>query len=496
MVLAGVCALFLACGQAGGGSGGPSSGGGVGGTGVTTGPITAFGSIFVNEIEWFIDNSEIEFDEQMGSEDDLRIGMVVRVEGEIDREAGTGQAQRVYFDDELEGPIERITDVGLDGLIKELLILGRTVQIQAGVTQFDDDEGDDEEDSDSDFGFDTIAVGDVVEVSGLIDQNGTIRATHIELEGEIKFGVTEVELKGIIEGFVDGSSEFMIGAVTVHFDPTGENTDLSDLPGGVRNGEFVEVEGTITAVNEVDASEIELEDEFDDDDEDGDEFSITGFVQDYMGIDDFFVGSQAVDASDAEFENGNASMLEAGVLVEVEGEILDGVLIAEEVEFESDVEISAAIASDDDIDPETGRVFVLGIEVKVSPSTKLEDSLSGVEPFGLDNLKAGDFLKIKGIAQGSGIVLAEEIKRDEVDDIELRGPVDSFDSVTGEIVILGVSVAANVSTVYEINEMSVEPGEFFDQLETGDRVEIEDKHEGDGDASAIDFADRVKAQED
>jgi hypothetical protein len=329
-LLAAACALLLACGQLAcgelsGGSGGPSAEGGIGGSGISTGPITGFGSIFVNEIEWFIDDSEIEFDEQPGSEDDLRIGMVVRVEGTIDREAGTGQALRVFFDDDLEGPIESIT-VSPDGLTKDLLVLDRIVRIEAGVTRFDDDE-----DDDSDFGFATIKVGDVIEVSGLIDQNGNIRATHIELEGEIEFGVTEVELTGTIEGFAGGSS-FMIGAITVRFDPTGATTDLSDLPGGVQDGLFVEVEGTLTAPNEIEADEIELEDEFDDDD--AGEFSLTGFVQNYVGIDDFFVGSQAVDASGAEFENGNASMLEDGILVEVEGDIVGGVLIADEVEFQ------------------------------------------------------------------------------------------------------------------------------------------------------------------
>ncbi|MBW2723058.1 MAG: hypothetical protein JRE71_01610 [Deltaproteobacteria bacterium] len=325
-------ALFLACGQTFGGSSGPSADGGIGGSGISTGPITAFGSIFVNDIEWFIDDSEIELDDQVGSEGDLRLGMVVRVEGDINRENGTGEAVRVFFNDELEGPIESIGDIGLDGSIKELEVLDQKVWIEVGVTWFDDDEGDDGGDGDdSDFGFDTIAVGDVIEVSGLIDQNGIIRATHIELEGEVEFGVTEVELKGTITGFAAGSS-FMIGAVTIHFDPTGVTTDLSGLPDGVQNDLFVEIEGTITAAQEVEASAIELENEFDDDD-DADDILFTGFVQNFMGVDDFFVGSQAVDASGAEFENGDASMLVEGILIEVDGDIVGDVLIADEVEF-------------------------------------------------------------------------------------------------------------------------------------------------------------------
>ncbi|MBW2389839.1 MAG: hypothetical protein JRG89_15610, partial [Deltaproteobacteria bacterium] len=123
-------ALFLACGQTFGGSSGPSADGGIGGSGISTGPITAFGSIFVNDIEWFIDDSEIELDDQVGSEGDLRLGMVVRVEGDINRENGTGEAVRVFFNDELEGPIESIGDIGLDGSIKELEVLDQKVWIE------------------------------------------------------------------------------------------------------------------------------------------------------------------------------------------------------------------------------------------------------------------------------------------------------------------------------------------------------------------------------
>jgi len=487
-----LAALLFSCGQVGGGSGGPSAEGGIGGSGISTGPITAFGSIFVNDIEWFIDESEIEFDEEMGGEDDLRIGMVVRVEGEINREDGIGHATRVFFDDEIEGPIESISDVGLDGLIKDLVVLGQIVRIEAGVTHFDVDidVDDDDENDDSDFGFDTIAEGDVIEVSGLIDHAGRIRATYIELEGFVQFGVTEIEFRGTISGFDEGGSSFMIGPVTVNFDPTGVATDLSDLPGGVQDDIYVEVEGRLTAAREVEASEIELEDEFDHH-EDEDEVSLTGFVQSFMGIDDFFVGQQAVDASGAEFENGNASMLEDGTLVEVDGEIVDGVLIADEIEFESDVEISAAIASGDDIEPGNARLFILGIEVRVSPSSRLEDSQFAVEPFGLGDLVAGDFIEIRGVVQGDGVVIAREIKRDEPDDIELRGPVDAFDAGTGEIVVLGVSISTAASTEYKIDESSISRSEFFERLKLGDRVKIVDEEE-DGDATTIDFASKVE----
>jgi len=492
----------LACSVDSGGSGSNFANGGIGGTGVSEGPITGFGSIFVNGIKWEIDDSEVDFDGAPGTEGDLRIGMVVRVEGEIDSEAGTGQASRVRFDDELEGPItsiDEVGDVGAEDLTLELLILGQRVWVEAGGTRFDDDD-----DGSPDCGLATIAVGDVVEVSGLRDGDGVIRATYLECEGILSLGNTEVELAGTVSGFSEGDgTTFMIGDVTITFDPTGGMTTLEDLPpGGVADGLFVEVEGKITATNEVFANEIEQEDEFDDDDLD--EFSITGFVSDFVGLSDFKVAGRRVDASGAVFENGNALLLEDGVRVEVEGDLVDidgeSVLIADEVEFEDrEIEISAAIADAGDIVPapsetDDDRFFLLGIEILVVPSTIMRDEL--LPPFGFDDIAAGDYLEVKGVSNGSGAVIASEVRRDEVDDIELEGPVDEFDASTGTLTILGVTVATQTepTTEFAIDDLPATRAEFFAQLEIGDFVDVEDD-ESDGDATSIDFASEVELED-
>jgi hypothetical protein len=87
--------------------------GGIGGSGISQGPITEFGSIFVNGIEWFLDDAEIEFDGETltiaGFNESQKtalfnLGMVVRVEGTIDSN-GDHWAERVFFDDEIEGPV-------------------------------------------------------------------------------------------------------------------------------------------------------------------------------------------------------------------------------------------------------------------------------------------------------------------------------------------------------------------------------------------------------
>lgn len=478
-----VCVLWLlACGQTGGGSGDELAEGGIGGSGISNGPIDAFGSIFVNGIEWEIDESQIEFDGAPGAEENLRLGMVVRVEGEIDRANKTGEATKVFFDDELEGPVADITLVAdSNGQIKELTVLGRRIWIELGVTHFDDDDL-------SGFGFDSIVVGDVIEVSGLIDADDVVRATHIEREGDVVLGETEVEVRGVITGYDDVSS-FMIGDVTITFD---DDTELDDLPGGViANGLEVEVEGVLTSANEIAADEIEADDDFDD--EDYDELSTTGFVSNFVSLSDFLVGGLQVDASSAEFEHGSAAMLENGVRVEVEGDLVDGILIAEEVEFEGrEVEISAAVALEADVQPEENRLFLLGVEVRVTSATQIEDSLGEFESFTLDDIQEGDFLEIEAAVVADGVVTATQIERNDVDDVKIEGPVDSFDSVAGTLEILGVTFSTQSGTEYEIEDGSVLRAAFYAALEVGDFVSIDD--EVDGDASSLDFATEVELE--
>ena len=62
------------------------SDGGIGGTGVAYGAITAFGSVWVNGVEYSTSNTTFKTDDNPnggGSQNDLRIGMVVQVDGSI-----------------------------------------------------------------------------------------------------------------------------------------------------------------------------------------------------------------------------------------------------------------------------------------------------------------------------------------------------------------------------------------------------------------------------
>ena len=106
--------LLAACGGGGGSGGGSTatitddgatstnsgdSPGTDGGTALASkGTIDSFGSIFVNGIEFDTDQAEIYLNGQLASDNDLKLGMVVTVNGATDDGDATVRAVEVLYD--------------------------------------------------------------------------------------------------------------------------------------------------------------------------------------------------------------------------------------------------------------------------------------------------------------------------------------------------------------------------------------------------------------
>ena len=169
---------LLGCGGGGGGDGNNQvSGIDRGGITIAQGPINGFGSVIVNGVRYSTTGATITIDDQPGVESDLRVGQVVRVEGQLDAGGTTGTATRVSYDDDVEGPIQSIDRSAT------LVVLGQTIMVGPS-TSFDD--------RISPRSLAGLAVGDRIEVSGLVTAGGVIEATRIEL----KPASSAVELKG------------------------------------------------------------------------------------------------------------------------------------------------------------------------------------------------------------------------------------------------------------------------------------------------------------
>lgn len=415
-------ALLGLLGGCGGDGGGLVAGGGIGGSGViASGSITARGSIFVNGVEYDTRGARFERegeDAVVFADDDsaLQVGMVVRVEGALDEGGATGQAERIVFDDLVEGPVESVVDISAQ--VRTAVVLGQTVIVDQGTP-----------------GFDNLLPGAVVEVSGFVRPDGSIRATFIRRSAVSADAFLGQENSFEVQGRVSGlaGTTFRIGALTVDFgNVTPRNGTLADgllvevkgreLVGAVLTAADIEVK--VPGLGVADRARAEVE----------------GLV---AGLDPsaatFTLGGQPVDFSAAAFRGGLATDLANGVKVEAEGALAGGILQASEVKFEDIVKLEGNVGTL----AQDGNILTLTLQGLSSITVQVEPGVTEIEDVASPaDLQAGDHLRIRGRPDASGTgVRATQLRRlGPSSDLTLQGPVGSFDAANQDVVILGVTV--------------------------------------------------------
>jgi len=432
---------------------------GIGGSGVTSpsafvssGTISAIGSIFVNGVEYDTSSATFDIDgDPDGVEADLAIGMRVKVTGSVNADGITGNAESVAYDDELQGPVNEVSAPDIDGVNRSFKVFDTTVLINSTTTNFDVSP---DITTTEPFDFSTIADKDHVEISGYYDSAGVLRATRVELESQaFNPGNDVIEIKGTITDLNnDRFSLSNISALTID----GSAAVLDDVPDNqLTNGLFVEVKGRCTdaTCTELTASIIEAESgDFNEDDE----VELEGIITAYVDDSSFRVNGFPVDASSATKEP-LTMLLENDLLVEVEGTIINGTLVATSVKQEGgDIIVAALVASVEAsansfaLEPVPGQ----SVTVNIDTSTEIEDEINETIENPAELLAAlapGDYLTIKGYDDGAGIVVANSVKLDEADKIVLQGVASdcSGDSASGSVTVLGISFPYDDSTSFE-----------------------------------------------
>lgn len=460
----------------GGTSGGTDLGISGSGAPIAMGTIDAFGSIFVNGVEFDTDEAEIIADGQRVTEDDLSVGMVVTVSGTINDDGITGTADAVIFDDDVQGPIEAIA-IDDSGDSATITVLGLDIIIERGSTVF------------KNTTFDTLALGDVVEVSGFPEGISQLRATLIEKESDFIEGESDIELKGTVSNLTD--STFTLGNYTIDY----SNADLTEVTNGtLTEGMFVEVEGTLSGV-QILASEIETERRIDERFEDDDEFNLQGTIRDYESNSSFTINGVQVDASNAVFEPSFLSLAD-GLIVEVEGAWSNSVLFATEVKARrGKIEVEGAVGALSNEDQTVTIRLVNGtLLFKADNRTMYDDDTDRVTRFGFSDLSIGDFLEIEAYDDGTQL-LATSIERDDRDDEVLQGPVDSFNQAL-DITVLGIQYSTQGARFESRNGQNVSASVFYADLKIGDFVKIKDKELADGIADEVEIDSEVDNDDD
>jgi len=214
--------LSLSCGST------DFAGGGTGGTGISTGAVSGYGSVVVNNVHFRTDDEVApgfhtkkmsNGADKSGRMDNVvfAVGMVVTVRHGKD----DNNAQVIEYRDNLRGPIGA-TASGADNIIE---ILGQSVVVDDAAI------------------FASLKRGDIVEVSGFVDNAGRIRAAYILL---VSPSIREFEAKGFVSGLT--GSTFQLGPLPDGSGPTVmvsyDAAVVSGLPEGPVKGMHVQVTTT------------------------------------------------------------------------------------------------------------------------------------------------------------------------------------------------------------------------------------------------------------
>lgn len=424
--LVGLFLVLASCGPV------PQAGGGIGGTGsvatVSSGPVTKFGSVYVSGTEY--DNSHTIYcidDDPCSSENRLKLGMVVLVNGTATDDYVTGQpvtrvADTIIFEETVEGVVQSVAEDGLS-----LIVLGQIVHLDQKTI------------IDSSIPQQSIATlvpdRDRIEVSGFVVSDGHILATLIMMHT----GEPHYEVQGTIKNHDATAHTFKIGALEIHY----STADINHMPPTSQtwDGLVVHVRGDqwsqggsgpygaqliATRVKPIGLGV-----------ENSAEAEIEGVILRTDAPGDFLVNNLRVQTTASTvFEGGSINDLVIGAHIDIQGHLIGGVLQAKHISFEGKVELDAYVASIDIASRSLTLFGLAGMTVHVDDKTAIggEGDLRRFEDIAIH-----DRLKIHGRPSGGNDLLAKELERSNpTTEVKFEGFVRSASDP--QLVILGATI--------------------------------------------------------
>lgn len=416
-----------------GGDGTQTAGGGTGGTGISAGSVTAFGSIFVNGVEFNTNGAtysrdDVTFTRTPGQLDSdvLKIGMNVEVQGSITG-GNAGVAKVVKVQENVRGAVEAISGSASAGT---LVILDQAIQID-GTTKFDPA-------SNPVLNFGSIAVADMLEVHGTPRADGSILASYIER----KSTANDFSVRGIVSSHDAISGTFAIaspnGSLNVNYAAAGIS-EMTAPSGSNWNGLVVQVKGgsctgiipdcgTLNAslvrpgglsLSNASAAEVE------------------GFVTTMLSGSDFTVNSQRVITTPSTlYVGGLAADILTGVSLEAEGSLDQGVLIAKKIVFEDGVLLQSNATVN-------GSIITLEGLPGIAVTTNAFTNFNGTTATALNLAPLNTHgVRIRGhVVTGTNSVIATLIQAgSSTSRAILQGPVAPADVSNTSFKILGLAI--------------------------------------------------------
>jgi len=404
--------------------GGPTQLGGIqgSGSGVAYGPITGFGSIFVNGVEYATSNAQIRIDDQPGAESQLLVGEVVSVTGSVNSDGKTGTATQVTFSSDVAGPI-----TGIDIAGGTFVVLGQTVHV-SGSTLFDDNI--------QPASIATLQVGNIVEVSGFPNTAGEIVASRVQLEA----AGSALEVKGIVQSLDMTAHTFHVNTLTVDY------SAITPM-GSLANGCTVKVSGTmLNAAGALVATRVDVLQGFGG--AANEQGEIEGLITTFTSNSDFVINGQRVttDANTQFMLDGVT--LAVNVPVEVEGTFdASGVLVATSVQATPD-DASLVRGLVENVNAGSNTLTVLGVTITTSSATEFEDkSNQQMRVFKLSDVHTNDYVEARGAPPQSGGLNANILVRDPPENHSyLQGTASNV--VSPNLTLLGITVVTTLATQF------------------------------------------------
>ena len=370
------------------GGGSDSAAVGSGGTGsFSVGTITGFGSVVVSGQRYDDSSASVSDEDGPRSRDDLRLGMVVTVQGSVSA-SGSATASSIVFDSELLGPV----DAGsVNAGAGTFTILGQKVIVAAG-TVFD---------AALSSGLSSIRAGQTLEVHGFLNPIANeLQASLVQPNS----GSGKYKISGNVSSLQSGPRTFQIGSATVSYAGPGG----ADIAPGLANGVFVKVRlatGAPGAAGARQATGLHLDDTVVADRQNAE---VEGLITAFTSPTQFSVGGVRVDARNASFPHGTTG-LAPGARVEVKGALAAGTLLARQVTLEDpkaeiQIELKGSVSALDN----AAKTFVLrGVTVSYAGAVQYQKGSPA-------DLRNGAKLQVKGqVAPNSAMVNATRIEFDD-----------------------------------------------------------------------------------
>lgn len=277
---------------------------------VARGPVTAIGGITVNDVRYDDRMASVKINGQSRSINDIRVGMMVEIEGERHVGTNVATARSIISNSFAEGKIDAI-----DRASRTITMMGTVIKVPVS-TVFEGWSG---------WEDPLLKLGDYAEVHGLpMTGSAGAVATRIEKKSASALGLENVSITGTITQVNPVLKTFNLSGTTVAF----SNARIEHVGTGLADGMTVRVEGVPSGPGVISATEINGT-SLATDDREGFGVEQEGIMSGYDSpTARFKVNGILVDASNARMDG----ILADQARVKVQGVLTGGVLVATKVE--------------------------------------------------------------------------------------------------------------------------------------------------------------------